>query len=241
MTKYFDKGSVPHTRNTPVLGGKLAGTELSAKARKQWCWICDQEVRLLRHTGTLVGEDNELPVFAEARESILKELQKGPVRSISGFAHKVIYNKAMDHYRRRARLYQDEISVGDTAILEAAMPLDLEADDRAEQAQEYAAALLSCLSSAELTAFVLIELDGLSSEEAAVSINTANGLTEEDVTQAYQLAEAAKKRGERVTALKDAQGRRVMTALNARQTVHRARTKLQERASRMPIGIPVTD
>ncbi|MEV0695996.1 hypothetical protein [Streptomyces sp. NPDC050388] len=163
------------------------------------------------------------------------------MRSINGFARQVILNKARDHWRRNATRYKYEISVGDTALLEAALPVDLGAAARNEEMKDYAIALLSCLSSSELTAFVLMALDSVSSDEAARAINEMNGLEEEDVLQALAAAEAAKKRGERITVLKDAQGRRVMTADNARQTVHRARTKLKERAARMPLGIPATD
>jgi len=241
VTKSSRGDSVPHQRRFLVLGGRDAGAELPKESRKQWCWICDQEVRLLRYTATLVGEENELAAFGRARESIFNELKKGPVRKIGGFARTVILNKARDHWRRNATRYKREISVGDTAILERALPVDLGADARTEEMKDYATALLSCLSSSELTAFVLMALDGASSEEAARAINEMNGLTEEDVLQAVAAAAKAKKRGEQVTALKDALGRRVMTADNARQTVHRARTKLKERAAEMPLGLAATD
>ncbi|GGP77683.1 hypothetical protein [Streptomyces sindenensis] len=241
MTKSTRGDSVPHQRRFRVLGGRAAEAELPPESRKQWCWICDQEIRLLRHTASLVGEDNEGVVFNLAREAIFNQLKKGRVRTISGFARQVILNKARDHWRRTATRYQYEFAAGDTANLEAALPVDLGAADRAAEMKDYAAALLSCLSSSELTAFVLIELDDLSSDEAARAINEMNGLKEEDVLQALAAAKEAKKRGERITVLKDAQGRRVMTAENARQTVHRARTKLKERAERMPMGIPATD
>lgn len=241
MTKSSRGDSVPHQRRLPVLGGRDAEAELPKESRKQWCWICDNEIRLRRYTATIVGEENELAVFGRARESIFDQLKKEPVRNISGFARTVILNKARDHWRRNATLYKREMSVGDTTILERALPLDLGAEARTEEMKDYATALLSCLSSSELTAFVLMALDELSAEEAAQVINEMNGLTEEDVLKAVAAAKAAKKRGEKVTVLKDAQGRRVMTAENARQTVFRARTKLKERAAEMPMGLAATD
>ncbi|MFF5379440.1 RNA polymerase sigma factor [[Kitasatospora] papulosa] len=241
MTKPSHEGSVPHQRRFPVLGRYSAEAELPAESRQQWCWVCDQEARLLRHTATLVGEDNEGEVFGHARESIFNQLKKGRVRSINAFARTVILNKARDHWRSTATRYKHEFSVGDTATLEAALPLDLGAGARNEEMKDYAAAMLSCLTSSELTAFVLMALDGVSAEEAARAINEMNGLNEKDVLEAHALAKAAKKRGERVTVLKDARGRRVMTDLNARQTVHRARTKLKERVERVPMGLPVAD
>ncbi|MFC5170634.1 hypothetical protein [Streptomyces mutomycini] len=242
VTKSSHEGSVPHQRSFPVLGRYGAEAELSsAKSRKQWCWICDHEIRLIRYTATLVREGEEGEVFGLAREAIFNELKRGPVGSITAFSTTVIRNKARDQWRSNARRYKHEFSVGDTTTVEAALPLDLGADARNEEMKDYAVELLSCLSSSELTAFVLMALDGVSSEEAARAINEMNGLEEKDVLHALAAAEAVKKRGERITVLKDAQGRRVMTELNARQTVHRARTKLKERASRMPMGLPVAD
>ncbi|MFJ3673932.1 hypothetical protein ACIPSE_46610 [Streptomyces sp. NPDC090106] len=234
--------SVPEQqRRIIVIGGRGAAAELPVKSRKQWCWICDQEVRLLRYTAALVGEQNEGAVFGLARESIFNELKKGPVRSIGGFARTVILNKARDHWRNSATRYNRELLVGETSMLEAALPIDLGAQARVEEMKDYAAELLTCLSSLELTAFVLMALDRLSSDDAARAINEMNGVNEEDVSHAIAKAEEAKKRGERRTALTDSQGRRVMTAENARQTVHRARTKLKERAAQMPLGLPAVD
>ncbi|MBO1336439.1 hypothetical protein [Streptomyces sp. VRA16 Mangrove soil] len=219
-----------------------AGDHLQPRERKQWCWICKNEFRIRAKVRRNVGESNETWVFNELLRKALKALEEQQVGLIGPYMWKAATNGIADYHRSMAGLYEHEVSYDDEEIMDMLVAATAQGEEEQERVRERVAELTACLTRVELASVLLVDSHKLTSKEAAAAINKANGLTEEDVAKALDLAEEARLAGETVTVIRDPLGRRVMTDNNVRQTVHRARNKLRGNGDGMGfLGVPAVD